>query len=101
MDGMCEVFPDKACIWAQIYDRADKIPLFQKKLGTIQPMVDWSLVGTSAWLNIWPDKRTDSSGHAFPRVAQPEETSDTEAIGDESKNLVFKAIKCLSSSQEV
>ncbi|MCP4198183.1 MAG: hypothetical protein GY762_13620 [Proteobacteria bacterium] len=86
MDGMCEVFADKACIWAQIYDRADRIPMFQKKLATIQPTVDWSLIGTSAWLNIWPDKRTDSSGHALAHTANR----------DNSKNLVDKTIDSLS-----
>jgi hypothetical protein len=96
MNGMCEVFPDKACIWAQIYDRADRIPVFQKKLETVQPTVDWSLIGTSAWLNIWPDKRTDSSGHALAPVSPEKEKTNAETTQAKSKNPVFKAIDSLS-----
>ena len=94
MHGLCEVFPDEPCIWAQIYDRADKLPIFQKKLASVQPTVDWSLVGTSAWLNIWPDRRTDSSGHALPQQSPPAKHS-VKPARDTAKNPVVKTIEAL------
>lgn len=69
--GKCEVFPERRCIWAQIYERAEKSPATKKKLAQIQPAVDWSLYGTSAWLNIWPEKKIDVSGHAFTPAPIP------------------------------
>ena len=60
----------------------------------MQPMVDWSLVGTSAWLNIWPDKRTDTSGHALPHKPTPAKRPDI-TPGGTSKNPVLKTIESL------
>lgn len=71
MNGQCEVFPDKPCIWTQTYRRADRWPAFRQKLRVIQPAVDWALYGTSAWLNIWPHKKIDVSGHAFSPAPRP------------------------------
>jgi hypothetical protein len=71
MNGMCEVYPERRCIWTQAHERAEKFPPLKKKLAVIQPAVDWSLYATSAWLNIWPLKKTDLSGHAFTPAPVP------------------------------
>src|SRR5512133_1953050 len=47
MDGKCEVYPDRPCIWAQAYGRADRADWMKKKLAFIQPAIDWSLFGSS------------------------------------------------------
>ena len=57
MFGKCEVFPDKPCVWTQINERADSasmnvLDMKGKLMNKIQPSVDWSLVGTSAFGNM-------------------------------------------------
>ncbi|HOR29503.1 MAG TPA: methylenetetrahydrofolate reductase C-terminal domain-containing protein, partial [Candidatus Sumerlaeota bacterium] len=71
MDGHCEVYPDRRCIWTQIHTRADRAGWMKLKLARIQPAVDWRLFGTSAWLNIWPGKKIDADGHAFSPAPVP------------------------------
>lgn len=53
--GMCEVYPEKACVWHKIHRRAKKLGRL-RLLEEYQPCVDWSLDGTSAWLNVWKGK---------------------------------------------
>jgi hypothetical protein len=50
--GMCEVYPDRKCVWYKIYYRSK---LFSRlsllyKLNNIH---NWNLEGTSAWLNVF------------------------------------------------
>lgn len=71
MDGKCEVFPERRCIWTQIHQRSNRFPSMKKKLAIIQPAINWSLFGSSAWLNIWPAKKIDASGHAFAPAPVP------------------------------
>ena len=70
MDGKCEVFPDKACVWTKIHERTDHFQWTHEKIKGIQPAVDWSLFGTSATLNIF-EKKIDTSGHAFSPAPLP------------------------------
>jgi hypothetical protein len=46
----------------------------KRKLAVIQPAMDWSLWGTSAWLNLWPGRKIDGSGHARSPHAMPSGT---------------------------
>ena len=71
MNGACEVFPDKKCIWTQVYERGDRQGWLKKKLNIIQPAVDWSLYASSAWLNIWPFRRISADGHAHSPAPIP------------------------------
>ena len=72
-DGRCEVYPDRSCIWTQAYERADRHPWLKQRLRLIQPAIDWALFGSSAWLNIWPEHKTDLAGHAFSPAPAPAE----------------------------
>ncbi|MBI2193733.1 MAG: methylenetetrahydrofolate reductase C-terminal domain-containing protein [Planctomycetes bacterium] len=61
--GKCEVFRERDCVWAVAYRK------FQGKgdgerLRELQPLMDWRLWGTSAWLNV-SQKRIDTQGHAI------------------------------------
>lgn len=50
-DGSCEVYPDRQCVWYRIYYRSKllhRVSLLYK----INRMHNWSLEGTSAWLNV-------------------------------------------------
>jgi hypothetical protein len=50
-DGRCEVLPDRPCIWAQAWERAQHMPIYGQEIIQIQPPVNHSLQGTSAWIN--------------------------------------------------
>jgi methylenetetrahydrofolate reductase (NADPH) len=51
LDGLCEVYPDKPCIWIEIYNRSRRIGL-TGRVEKLQWPVDWSLQGTSAYGNV-------------------------------------------------
>lgn len=51
LDGLCEVYPDKPCIWVEIYKRSERFHL-TKRVEQLQWPVDWSLQGTSAYGNV-------------------------------------------------
>ena len=50
--GKCEVYPDRKCVWNKIYNRAKKCGRIHL-LEEVQPCVDWTLEGTSAWVNVF------------------------------------------------
>jgi methylenetetrahydrofolate reductase (NADPH) len=51
LDGKCEVYPDKPCIWVEIYQRSRRFGL-TGRVEKLQWPVDWSLQGTSAYGNV-------------------------------------------------
>ena len=50
MDGTCEVYPDMICTWTTAYDRSQKL-LWPEEIHDLLPPVDWTLLGSSSWLN--------------------------------------------------
>lgn len=48
----CEVEPEMKCVWVEAYERSGKMPRYGEGLCDLQPMVDWRLEGTSAWINL-------------------------------------------------
>jgi len=50
--GMCEVYPERKCVWFRIYKRSKLLhrlsPLYQLK-----KIHNWNLEKTSAWLNVF------------------------------------------------
>ncbi len=51
LEGLCEVYPDKPCIWVEIYKRSERFGLIGRMERSQWP-VDWSLQGTSAYGNV-------------------------------------------------
>jgi hypothetical protein len=51
-DGHCEVYPERACIWWLINERARKLGR-QEKLRKYHAPVDRRLEHTSAWMNMF------------------------------------------------
>ena len=50
--GYCEVYPERRCVWTDAYERSRKMPHFGEAILDVQPPVDWTLEGTSAWINM-------------------------------------------------
>ncbi len=51
LDGRCEVYPERPCIWVEIYQRSQHLGL-TGRMEKLQWPVDWSLQGTSAYGNV-------------------------------------------------
>ena len=51
LDGKCEVYPEKPCIWVEIYQRSRRFGL-TGRVEKLQWPLDWSLQGTSAYGNV-------------------------------------------------
>lgn len=50
-DGMCEVGASKPCVWALGYRRSQHLP-WPEHFYQHNPPVDWTLKGTSSWVNV-------------------------------------------------
>jgi Methylene-tetrahydrofolate reductase C terminal len=51
MNGHCEVFPEMMCVWVKAERRSRWLP-WGGAILKIQPALDWSLKGSSAWINV-------------------------------------------------
>ncbi|HEU4400894.1 MAG TPA: methylenetetrahydrofolate reductase C-terminal domain-containing protein [Candidatus Polarisedimenticolia bacterium] len=51
MDGHCEVIPDMSCVWVKAERRSRWLP-WRDSIFRIQPALDWTLRGSSAWVNV-------------------------------------------------
>ncbi|HKQ96893.1 MAG TPA: methylenetetrahydrofolate reductase C-terminal domain-containing protein, partial [Candidatus Polarisedimenticolia bacterium] len=50
LDGHCEVVPEMACVWVRAERRSRWLP-WRGAILRIQPSLDWSQKGRSAWVN--------------------------------------------------
>jgi len=51
MNGHCEVVPEMMCVWVKAERRSRWLP-WRGAILKIQPGLDWSLSGRSAWINV-------------------------------------------------
>jgi hypothetical protein len=80
LNGHCEVYPERWCVWYRAYHRSQTMPLLPKAwredMFRHHPVVDWRLVGTASLLNeltgrahgIWP-KEPGAEKKATPAPA--------------------------------
>ncbi|MEZ4866721.1 MAG: methylenetetrahydrofolate reductase C-terminal domain-containing protein [Caldilineaceae bacterium] len=52
-DGHCEVIPERMCVWVQAWERSRKMPIYGDEILWLQPPVNRSLQGSSAWINLF------------------------------------------------
>jgi len=58
-NGECEVKPDMRCVWLKAHERDAKSP-WAGRIRLINPPVDWSLKGSSAWANCFSGRDNHS-----------------------------------------
>lgn len=51
LNNHCEVYPERYCVWTDAYKRSLKMPIYGRRILDVQPIVDWRLRDTSAWIN--------------------------------------------------
>jgi methylenetetrahydrofolate reductase (NADPH) len=68
VDERCEVFPDRWCIWRNVYWRARNRGELEKLRHLIRPR-DWSLYKTNSWVNYFLNR--DHSGHPLESCHEP------------------------------
>lgn len=51
-NGHCEVIPSMPCVWVKAWERSSRMGEMGAEILLIQPPVNRSLHGTSAWLNL-------------------------------------------------
>jgi hypothetical protein len=66
-NGQCEVYPEKACIWVSVYNRANAAGRVEE-LKVFIPPRNRSLQGTSSFINLFLD-RDSRPGRPQPLIA--------------------------------
>ncbi len=51
LNGHCEIYPDRPCIWVQAWERSKNMPVFGHEITHIQVPLNHQLRDTSAWIN--------------------------------------------------
>lgn len=51
LDGSCEVYPEMPCVWVSAYRRSQRL-FWPEEIHDLRPPVDWSLEGSSSWVNL-------------------------------------------------
>ena len=52
-NGHCEVIPEIMCVWVQAWERSQTMPTYGDEIMGLQPPVNRSLQGSSAWINLF------------------------------------------------
>ncbi len=52
LSGHCEVIPEMRCVWVQAWERGELMRRYAGELRLVQPPVNRTLRGTSAWANM-------------------------------------------------
>jgi methylenetetrahydrofolate reductase (NADPH) len=55
LNGQCEVYPDRACVWVKVYERAKSADRVEE-LKVYIPQRDRSLEGTSSYINYYLER---------------------------------------------
>lgn len=50
--GYCEVHADRRCVWTDAFERSRRMRIYGDRILDVQPPVDGSLEGQSAWVNL-------------------------------------------------
>jgi hypothetical protein len=63
LDGTCEVYSEMQCVWVTAYSRSQRLP-WPDEFHDLRPPVDWSLEGSSSWVNLLTGRDQIVSGCA-------------------------------------
>ena len=78
--GMCEVKPDMRCVWVEGWEGASRMKAGATRIRIVQPPVDRSLEGSSAWLRVAREKAAQARAGAGAVPADKGRTVIAEAF---------------------
>lgn len=61
LDGSCEVYPDMKCVWTRAYAQSQRL-FWPHEIHDLRPPVDWSIQGSSSWVNYLTGRDQITSG---------------------------------------
>lgn len=86
LNGRCEVFPDRKCVWFRAYQRWASInDLAKMAEGCIPPRM-WELDKTSSWLNFHLKRDHNSASNRIAHFCRIQECRITMGFGDRGEN---------------
>ena len=68
-NGCCEVIPERPCIWAQAWERGQRMRRYADDLRILQQPVNYALQNTSAWANMIEARDGPPPGWAVAKFA--------------------------------
>lgn len=63
LDGTCEVYPERECIWVKAFHRSVRLP-WSEEIHMLRSPVDWTLEGSSSWINFLTTRDQINNGCA-------------------------------------
>jgi hypothetical protein len=76
-DGSCEVYPEMKCVWVKAYEKSQRL-FWPHEIHDLRPPVDWTLQGTSSWVNYITEKDQIVSGCDARKVSALQITKQNE-----------------------
>lgn len=61
LDGTCEVYPEMKCVWTRAYTQSQRL-IWPHEIHDLRPPVDWSIQGSSSWINYLTGRDQIKSG---------------------------------------
>jgi len=77
LDGTCEVYPEMDCVWHKAYLQSQRL-LWPEEIHDLRPPVDWSLQGSSSWINYLTQRDQITSGCSSERISALQVTNEHE-----------------------
>lgn len=74
LDGTCEVYPEMDCVWHKAYLQSQRL-LWPEEIHDLRPPVDWSLQGSSSWINYLTQRDQITSGCSKGKITALQATN--------------------------
>jgi len=68
LDGSCEVYPEKRCVWTKAYGQSQRL-FWPDEIHDLRPPVDWSLQGSSSWVNFLNERDQVTIGCSSEKIS--------------------------------
>jgi hypothetical protein len=74
-DGHCEVYPERACVWVKAYQQSQRL-FWPHEIHDLRPPVDWSMQGSSSWINYLTGSDQIKSGCSLRHISALQVTNE-------------------------
>jgi hypothetical protein len=74
LDGTCEVYPEMDCVWHKAYLQSQRL-MWPEEIHDLRPPVDWSLQGSSSWINYLTERDQITTGCSLEKISALQATN--------------------------